>query len=104
MATTNSRLANGPCIACFKATDTALGTEGEAEWHTAFLTLLGLEMQEAEDMVSVGTGNPLGKFPNGRFEVIHRVCADCAAKTKLNFPKPTLSVPGMEIPCARQPD
>lgn len=39
--------ADGTCIACYTATDTALGYSGTAEGHAAFLVSVGVPMEEA---------------------------------------------------------
>jgi len=100
---TDNRLQNGSCVACLNPTDTVLGIEGEAEWHIAFLTNLNIPGNEAGATVSAGTGNPPGMVPNGRYASLYRVCTNCAESASPNFPKPVLSLLGVDAPTLHQP-
>lgn len=90
----------GSCIACGQGTDTALGVEGPAEWHVAFLVVLGVPSEQAGAIVSGSTGNPPGSGPRFTYRASYRVCAgcvrDCGAAPP--FPAPMLALDGAEIP------
>ena len=93
---------NGPCVACLTPTDTALGVEGEAEWHMAFLVALDIPEDQAALTVSEATNNPPGKVPVGRFPQTVRVCASCVEKSDAPFPAPVLTLPGVDLPTIHQ--
>lgn len=89
----------GTCIACLRATDTAMGIRGEPEWHAAFLVRLGLPMKEAiatteRYLAEMSEAYPLG--PDGEPTAIYRVCSSCMERAHL--PKPVLALVGAEIP------
>ena len=76
-------------------TDTALGVEGQIEWHVAFLEILGVSKAEADGTVRENV--PPGA--SERYEMAYRVCSACAAKPGL--PAPVLIAP--RGPAARDP-
>ena len=68
---------SGTCIVCLRATDTGLGFRGDVTWQAASLIVLGLPRDEAVATVNEHE-HELG--PDGRYEVIHRLCTDCASR------------------------
>jgi hypothetical protein len=87
------------CVACLTGTDTALGFVGEAEWAIAGLQRLGLPPDQAASTVSYGTGCEPGNVPDGRFQLVVRVCGSCAGAA--GFPVGLAAV-GENIPAIRQ--
>jgi hypothetical protein len=84
---------SGTCIACYKPTDTALGVEGDPEWHAAFLVVLGVPQTEA--LATIERSQPPRRS-------VCRVCEACAAKSP--FPKPVLALPGVAVPTVGHPE
>lgn len=91
----------GTCTLCLRATDTAIGFEGEAEYLIAGLIWLGVENEVAYRMVSEEFGCDPGMVPTGRHCLYVRLCAKCAAEG--GYPDPKLWVVGGTVPTARQP-
>jgi hypothetical protein len=94
----------GSCLGCLQGTDTCLATNGEAEWHIAFLMQFGIELEIATEMLSLATGCGPGKVPGEKsFTMYHRVCADCAREA--GFPAmPALMTHGAVVPGYAQPE
>lgn len=74
------------CIACFRGdTTTAVGVEGNAEFHIAAMArLAGIPIDQASGTLLVWLeeqGYDPGKVPVGRFSGAFRLCRDCARKT-----------------------
>jgi len=105
------RFEAGSCVACGRGTDTALAVEGEAEWHVAFLGVLGIPTDQAVDLAALTTGSQLGfailgthsKLPDGRFLKMYRVCVECVEKSGAHLPRPVPAVEGADLPAVRQP-
>jgi hypothetical protein len=90
-------------VICLRGTDTAIGVDGEAEWHIALLMELGIDETEAEKMLASATHCEPGMVPSGRFRGPIRVCADCAARSSIPRLVPALYAEGAPIPHLIQP-
>lgn len=86
---------SGTCIACLRPTDTALGVRGEAEWHAAFLVVMGVPEDEAR--LTVQRHAP----SSDRYDAAYQVCGRCARNSP--FPQPALALPGAPVPTIEQP-
>jgi hypothetical protein len=96
---TMSRYQTGSCVVCGQGTDTAVGSVGEAEWHIAFLMMLGIPDDQATKIIA-----PSGSVSDGVYKSLVRVCADCFAKSPFHPKvKPALYVEGGELPLIAQP-
>lgn len=84
---------NGECIVCLRPTDTALAfASEEPEWLAAGLSVLGLPEDEAMSEVRRWLdGIPEDEHVSW-LEMPVRVCGDCVAKCRANFPAPVLAV------------
>ena len=89
---------SGTCIICLRATDTALGVRGDAEWHAGFLMALGMPTDEAAAVA----GKYLGYIVDPPGFAAYRVCARCAAKVP-SFPTPVLATNDAILPTIGQP-
>lgn len=98
------RFQSGSCVVCGQGTDTALGVDGEAEWHVAALQMLGIPAAEAPDVLASATGAPAGMARTGRFKMPILVCAECVSKSVFH-PRlaPVLYVEGNMLPTIAQP-
>lgn len=92
---------NGMCVSCFQPTDTGMATVGEAEWHVAFLTRLGIPIDQAEATLREGTGAAPGMVMDGRYPVSWRVCRSCVHKVT-DTVEPVLVIPGARLPAMVQ--
>lgn len=94
----------GSCVVCGQGTDTAVGVDGEAEWHIAALQLLGVPQEEATGVFENATGCGAGQVPEGRFKGPIRVCAACVSRSAFH-PKlaPALFADGHMLPTIAQP-
>jgi hypothetical protein len=77
-----------------RPTDTILATRGEAEWHVAFLMVLGLPGDQAEGTYEAMARSPLGLIPDGVHDLMIRVCRSCVRKSPASFPDPVVPLPG----------
>lgn len=87
------------CFACMTPTDSGLATEGEAEWHIAFATALGVPQDQAALLIQHDDGT----VRDGRYATQWRVCTSCAAASRASFPAPVLLIPGAPVPVVSQP-
>ena len=88
-----------PCVVCLDLTDTGLAVHGDAEWQVAFLTALGVPVEDAILTLEMSPAQGPGRH---RFHVW--VCRSCAAKAKFGRPPvPVLLVLGALVPTAVQP-
>lgn len=96
---------NGLCVACMTPTDTALGVRGEPEWHIAFLTALGIPLDQAEKTFEVMERTAPGIMSNDGsvYEWGVQVCTACAEKSRAPLPIPVLALPGRDLPVVGQP-
>jgi len=95
----------GSCIVCGQGTDTAVGVRGEAEWHIAFLTQIGIPYGQSAAMHAeeMGFVSPQSVAADGTYATHVRVCADCFAKSPFHPKvKPALYVEGGELPLIAQ--
>ena len=97
---------NGTCVACLRATDTALGVRGVPEWHAGFLVAVGLPEQEADATVSrflaeLAAGGGY-RVEAGEYDMVYRVCGRCASRVP-SLPAPVLVIPGNPVPTIAQP-
>jgi hypothetical protein len=90
------------CIVCLRGTDTALAFKGDAEWIITGLIMLGVPEDEALATISYVYGCPYGIVPDGTIRETFRVCGECVAGAKPNFPAPVLAIPGATVPCVGQ--
>lgn len=87
------------CVSCLRGTDTALGIEGEPEWHAAFLVATGIPSGQAIALAEYGM-KEIGLDVRDQFTSMYRVCSKCV---RLNMPRPGLCIEGEPIPLLRQP-
>ena len=83
----------GSCVGCLRGCDTCVAVVGDVDWHCAFLTVIGVPLEEAEAMIQAPWFPILAPdFP----PVFYRVCTACAAK----YPRLTarVAVPGADVP------
>jgi hypothetical protein len=64
------------CVVCQRATDTALGFTGEAEWIIAALVTLGVP----KDRAYLKLESEPGMVPPGEVVLAFAVCGECVAK------------------------
>ena len=99
----SGRYLPGSCVSCGQGTDTGLIVVGEAEWHAAFLVILGIPEDQAGITVSEGMGYPIDKVPAGTFTATHRVCRECARRSNVPLPDPAVLHDGALVPAVQQP-
>ena len=75
----------GSCVVCMRSTDTAFGIRGEAEASIAALVVLGVNQEEAYEMLraywaEAEPDNPLepGNVPGGVHDWAFRACREHA--------------------------
>lgn len=92
------------CVKCYRGdVTTAVATQGEAEFHVAFLVkALAIPEDEAIGTINVFAEQELGcdpgKVPGGTFTLIYRLCRDCAAKAKIKVGEISGGVPSYAQP------
>ena len=93
---------NGSCVVCGRATRTALGFRGKAEWLIEGLVALGVPEAQATAMVADHLGPAGGLVPDERYFLGVQVCSACVAAAAPHFPKPGVVVPGEAVPTVAQ--